>query len=109
MTPAGYDFIGRVRVLLAARAFHQETGPGHLGAGLRGSIRSSANFMRRRMAVSLYRPFIERFGSFDLQGIDFSTCEIQLRRARFLSSERMTNHGACFESVTLNIMSRALE
>ena len=43
-----------------------------------------------------------------LYGMRFR-CAMQLRRARFLSSDRRMCHGACFVSVALSIMSRARE
>src|ERR1043166_3659659 len=66
-------------------------------------------------AWSSYAPFIERLGSLTfglgtfLCGTTFNKCAMQLRRARFLSSERTRCHGAHFVSVALSIRSRAHE
>jgi len=56
----------------------------------------------------------DRFGSLGflcgtfVYGIDFSKYEMQLRRARRLSSDLTMFHGACFLSVAFSIESRAL-
>src|SRR5215510_3053341 len=44
-----------------------------------------------------------------LYGIELRICEMQLRRARRLSSERTICHGACLLSVACSIISRAFE
>src|SRR5262245_41200829 len=67
------------------------------------------------VAWSSYSPLSERLGNFifspstSLYGIRLSKCEIQLRRARFLSSERTMYQGASWVSVSSSIMSRARE
>src|SRR3979490_3227330 len=67
------------------------------------------------VAWSSYLPLSDRVGSFTfarltfLYGIVCKMCEMQLRRARRLLSERTICHGACLLSVAFNIMSRARE
>ena len=67
------------------------------------------------VASSSYAPFVERFGIFTfslgarLYGIRLNRCEMQLRRARFLSSECTMYQGVFSLSLASSIMSRARE
>src|SRR5262249_39193529 len=73
------------------------------------------NFRCWMDAWSSYAPFIERFGSFTFprrtlfHGLKLRMWARQLRRARFLSSERRMYQGACSVSVAASIVSRARE
>jgi hypothetical protein len=62
-------------------------------------------FLPSSVAWSSYLPLVDRFGSLTfgactfLNGNDSRICEMQLRRARRLSSERTMCHGTCLLSV----------
>jgi hypothetical protein len=76
---------------------------------------SDTKFRSRNEAWSSYRPFVDRFGNLTfgrdvfLYGISSSIREMQLSRARRLSSDLTICQGAWSVSVALSIMSRARE
>jgi hypothetical protein len=99
----------------ADTGLRQGRGRGRAGHRHQHQYFSATNFIFSNGARSSYLPLSDRLGSLTLprdtflNRISFKICEMQLSRARRLSSERTMYQGACLLLVFSSIMSRARE